>query len=71
ERRLEHALDAITPLLGLAQSSAPGRGGLFSRLLDRQSRLPGSSRWTCELCDDPGCEHALKSAPRPPPGGPA
>lgn len=70
ERRLEHALDAITPLLGMAQGSARERGGLFSRLLDRQSRLPGGTRWTCELCDDPGCEHALKSAPRPLQGGP-
>ena len=68
ERRLEHALDAITPLLGGAgasPSTAGPAGGLFSRLLERQSRLPGSTRWTCELCDDPGCEHALKSAPSP------
>ncbi|MGM9514359.1 AAA family ATPase [Roseateles sp. DB2] len=68
--RLEHALDALTPLLGQvspgqATGAAKPVGGLFSRLLDRQSRLPGSTRWTCELCDDPGCEHALKAAPSP------
>ncbi len=71
DSRLQHALDAITPLLAgiqLAQGPARASGGLFSRLMDRQSRLPGSTRWTCELCDDPGCEHALKTAP-PAPGG--
>lgn len=68
--RLDHALDALTPLLAdrppspVAASAPPlGGSGLFSRLLDRQSRLPGSTRWTCELCDDPACEHALKSTP--------
>ena len=69
-QRLEHALDALTPLLhgrmaGPAITAAPAAAsgrGLFSRLLDRQARLPGSTRWTCELCDDPACEHALKSA---------
>lgn len=67
ERRLAHALDAITPLLAVSpDAGTQARGGLFSRLLDRQSRLPGSTRWTCELCDDPGCEHALKTAPPAP-----
>lgn len=71
-QRLEQALNAITPLLkdraaALPPTSPstvgePASGGLFSRLLDRQARLPGSTRWTCELCDDPACEHALKSA---------
>jgi len=65
-QRLAQALDALTPLLarlpaGPSTEQAPS--GLFSRLLERQSRLPGSSRWTCELCDDPTCEHALKTAP--------
>ena len=69
DSRLQHALDAITPLLGPHQEAlGPARaaGGLFSRLMDRQSRLPGSTRWTCELCDDPGCEHALRTAPPTP-----
>lgn len=69
-QRLEHALNALTPVLqGRVPSPAPTSvpvaapgPGLFSRLLDRQARLPGSTRWTCELCDDPACEHALKSA---------
>lgn len=73
-QRLEHALNAITPLLKdrvgarpaqppwPSNAGEPAPGGLFSRLLDRQARLPGSTRWTCELCDDPACEHALKSA---------
>ena len=75
--RLEHALDALTPLLADRTASehpehpeypdapASAASGLFSRLLDRQSRLPGSTRWTCELCDDPACEHALKSTAGP------
>ncbi|MBB2486302.1 ATP-binding protein [Mitsuaria sp. WAJ17] len=66
--RLAHALDALTPLLAQHASGAPPAAaptGLFSRLMDRQSRLPGSTRWTCELCDDPGCEHALKSTSSP------
>ncbi len=73
-QRLQQALNAITPLIQARAAAAepddaspPAPGGLFSRLLDRQARLPGSTRWTCELCDDPGCEHALKSAP---PAGP-
>ena len=68
-RRLAHALDALTPLLASLQQPpakpADAPGGLFSRLLDRQSRLPGSTRWTCELCDDPACEHALKESRGP------
>ncbi len=65
-KRLEHALDALTPLLTrLSAQANPAQapGGLFSRLLDRQARLPGATRWTCELCDDPSCEHALKATP--------
>lgn len=56
ERRLEAALDAVTPLLrGLPQP----RRGLFTRLAARDAEA-ASARWNCENCDSPECEHALR-----------
>jgi nicotinamide riboside kinase len=54
--RLEHALDAVTPLFG--QDKTPRRG-LFTRLAERDARQP---TWVCRECDVPECEHALKRA---------
>jgi nicotinamide riboside kinase len=55
--RVEAALAAVTPQL--LQRAAP-RPGLFSRLMARQNALPA---WisSCETCDVPDCEHALKA----------
>lgn len=62
--RLQQALNALGPLL------RPHLGrddGLFSRLAQRSDRLAGpAGGWLCELCDDPGCEHASRTAERPP-----
>lgn len=55
--RLEHALDALTPLL------APKAPGLFTRLQQREAAQP-AWQWVCESCDDPQCEHALLRASR-------
>jgi nicotinamide riboside kinase len=52
ESRVDHALDALTPLL-LRRAPA---AGLFSRLREREAAQP-AWRWTCD-CDDPACEHA-------------
>jgi len=65
-QRLDSALNAITPLL--MQRAPAQAGGLFSRLLDREAGLPAATRWTCEHCDQPECEHAslaLMSKPLP------
>lgn len=51
--RLDHALDAVTPLF--APASTPRRG-LFTRLQGRDAALP---QWVCVECDQPDCEHAL------------
>jgi len=40
----------------------PG-SGLFSRLQARES-VSRQWRWTCDSCDDPDCEHALRQAVR-------
>jgi nicotinamide riboside kinase len=56
--RLESALDAVAPLL--RQRQTPKRG-LFTRLTARNAEA-ASQRWSCELCDDPDCEHALRSS---------
>jgi hypothetical protein len=37
--------------------------GLFSRLQARES-VSRQWRWTCDSCDDPDCEHALRQAVR-------
>ena len=55
--RLQHALDAATPLL--RQRAAP-RAGLFTRLAERDAAAPPWP-WLCD-CDDPGCEHAVAQA---------
>lgn len=52
--RLEHALDAVTPLF--KQGEAPRRG-LFTRLEARDAQQP---TWVCFECDVPECEHALQ-----------
>ncbi len=52
--RLDHALDALAPLL---RSVAPG-SGLFTRLARRNAE-PAARAWRCERCDDPACEHRL------------
>jgi len=57
DARLAAALDAVTTHLRPRASRA---GGLFTRLQDRHA---GTSReWICIDCDDPDCEHRLKSA---------
>ena len=53
--RVEHALDAIAPLL--RRRAAP-RAGLFTRLAERDA---ADRPWRCERCDDPSCEHALRA----------
>lgn len=61
--RLHNALNAVTPQIG--KRCAAGNG-LFTRLAQREAALP-AWRATCELCDDPDCEHRLRnlSADRP------
>lgn len=49
--RLENALDAVAPLL---RARAAPRRGLFTRLDERNAQ---DRPWSCELCDDPACEH--------------
>ncbi len=55
--RLESALDAVAPVL--RELTAP-KQGLFTRLAQRNAD-PTARRWTCELCDDPQCEHQAKA----------
>lgn len=54
------ALDATTPLL--RRRARPG-AGLFTRLARRDAEHAGW-RWTCDSCDVPECEHALRVASR-------
>jgi nicotinamide riboside kinase len=54
--RLQSALDAVAPLLRALPT--PGRG-LFTRLAGRNAE-PAARAWSCEFCDDPACEHALR-----------
>jgi len=49
--RAANALDALAPLL---RRQATPRRGLFTRLAERNA---DDRPWTCELCDDPACEH--------------
>ncbi|GAB4035278.1 MAG: hypothetical protein Fur0014_00980 [Rubrivivax sp.] len=58
--RLQSALDAVAPLL--RERPAPKRG-LFTRLDERNAEA-AARMWSCEFCDDPGCEHALRRAAR-------
>jgi nicotinamide riboside kinase len=55
DARLEHALDAVAPLVR-AQARPGMKGGLFTRLAARDAAQP---RWVCVECDLPECEHAL------------
>ena len=54
------AVDAATPLL---RRRALVGTGLFTRLARRNAEHAGW-RWTCESCDVPECEHALRVASR-------
>jgi nicotinamide riboside kinase len=56
--RLQSALDAVAPLLRARDTP---RRGLFSRLQARNAQ-PAARAWSCEFCDDPDCEHALRRA---------
>lgn len=59
--RVDALLDALTPLLQRRREPLP-RAGLFTRLAEREAAEP-AWRWTCEQCDAPECEHALRRAP--------
>jgi len=65
--RVACALDALRPLLR-AQARQQRSTGLFSRLEGSQAGPPGS-RWVCERCDDPDCEHGQRSERRLRPQG--
>lgn len=54
--RLQSALDAVAPLL---RGRPAPRRGLFTRL-DRRNAEPAARTWSCDFCDDPGCEHRLR-----------
>lgn len=56
--RVENALDAVAPLL---RARAAPRRGLFTRLDERNAQ---DRPWSCELCDDPDCEHLARQARR-------
>jgi nicotinamide riboside kinase len=60
QRRVEAALDALAPLL---RRRPQPRRGLFTRLAERDAD-PSAARWTCDHCDLPDCEHALKAMGR-------
>lgn len=55
QARLDSALDALAPLL---RGRSLPRRGLFTRLAARNAE---DKPWRCDLCDDPGCEHRLRS----------
>ncbi len=55
---VEQAMDALAPLLRVR--SHPG-AGLFTRLAERNAQQAARA-WRCADCDDPDCEHALRSA---------
>jgi nicotinamide riboside kinase len=54
--RVDAALDALAPLL--RRAAPPGRG-LFTRLAERDAQSAARA-FTCELCDEPDCEHRLR-----------
>jgi nicotinamide riboside kinase len=56
-QRLENALDALSPWL---RTLPAPRAGLFTRLQQREAAQP-AWRWLCEDCDDPQCEHLLRT----------
>ena len=56
-------IDIVRDVDGIPHIFAGSRAdGLFGRLLQRGESLGGD--WSCELCDDPACEHASRSATR-------
>lgn len=55
---VEQAMDALAPWL--RTRSRPG-AGLFTRLAERNAQQ-AARPWRCADCDDPDCEHALRSA---------
>ena len=57
QARVDHALDAVTPMLG--RIAAQG-SGLFTRLAARNAAQP-AWQWVCEKCDVPDCEHRLRN----------
>ena len=54
--RVDHALDAVAPLL---RGRPAPRRGLFSRL-DERNAEPAARAWFCENCDDAACEHLAR-----------
>jgi nicotinamide riboside kinase len=58
--RLQSALDAVAPLL---RARPAPRRGLFTRL-DERNAEPSARAWSCEFCDDPGCENRLRGGQR-------
>lgn len=54
---VEQAMDALAPWL--RTRSRPG-AGLFTRLAERNAQQ-AARPWRCADCDDPDCEHALRS----------
>jgi nicotinamide riboside kinase len=60
DARVDHALDAVTPLL--ARHAVQG-SGLFTRLAQRDAAQPAwrTGTWVCEKCDVPDCEHRLRN----------
>jgi nicotinamide riboside kinase len=57
--RVSSALDALRPLLR-RRARHQRSSGLFSRLEGSLSGPPGP-RWVCERCDDPDCEHLVRT----------
>jgi len=55
--RLQAAMDAVAPLM---RRVASPRRGLFTRLHERNAQTAARA-WSCENCDDPDCEHQLRS----------
>jgi nicotinamide riboside kinase len=56
ERRVDSALDALTPLL---RRHAKAGAGLLTRLAHRQDAAAHWT-WVCDKCDVPECEHATR-----------
>ena len=52
---------ALASIAGLLRTRIAPGGGLFTRLAQRDARY-AAWRWTCENCDDPDCEHALRTS---------
>lgn len=60
QARVDHALDAVAPLL---RQRPAARRGLFTRLAGRNA---DDKPWSCLWCDDPACEHASFRQPGAP-----